>query len=243
MPNQLVSVMIPTYNRAKYISQAIDSVLAQDYRPLEIIVVDDGSTDETADIVKQYGPGMVKYYYKQNIGMDDASARNLCIAKASGEFLAWLDSDDYYLPGKLSAQMKYLREHPECEIVFTRVEDFFDDESLKEMMDTARYTKILSCGSKVCHATMLARRDMVLRVGPRNETLRSFEDQEWLYRIYFIYNVDISHCLNTVYMMRRIHENGLAYTTRVPELLAAVRKKTDEYMRTKIRESLGRTKI
>ena len=73
MASPLISVMIPTYNRAKYIRQAIDSVIAQDYRPLEIIVVDDGSTDETSELVRQYDSFTVKYFYKENIKMNVAS--------------------------------------------------------------------------------------------------------------------------------------------------------------------------
>ena len=234
----LISVMIPTFNREKYIKQAIDSVIIQDYRPLEIIVVDDGSTDRTAETVEQYDPNIVKYFYKKNCGMDDASARNLCVQKASGEFLAWLDSDDYYLSGKLSAQMEYLQQHPECEIVFTEVEDFFDDDNMKREMDPNIYTKIFFGGTKVFHTTMLARRKMILRVGPRVENLRAYGDHEWLYRIYFIHNVDISHCLDRVYVRRRMHKNSVAYTRRNPETLAAVTQLTDKYMREKIRRDL-----
>lgn len=238
MASPLISVMIPTYNRAKYIRQAIDSVIAQDYRPLEIIVVDDGSTDETSELVRQYDSFTVKYFYKENIKMNVASARNMCLSKASGSFLAWLDSDDYYLPGKLSAQMEYLNEHSECEIVFTQVEDFFENENDKEIMNQAIYSKVLFGETKVCHATMLARRGMIQRTGSINEDLKIFEDMEWLYRIYFKYNVDISHCLENVYVMRRMHPDGMAYTRRTPENLAAVLKITDQYMREKIRRDL-----
>lgn len=241
MQNPLISVMIPVYNREKYIKQAIDSVLAQDYRPIEIIVVDDGSTDNTAEIIKQYNADIVKYFYKDNIGMDDASARNLCVAKSSGEYLAWLDSDDYYLPGKLTAQMCYMQEHPECEIVFTQVEDFFDNDETKKTMRPEVYMKITFGGTSLFHATMLAKRSMFLRTGPRNETLRAYEDQEWLYRLHFKYGVDLSHCLKDVYYNRRLHENGLAYSTRSTEVLNAVTKITNTYMRDTIRRRIKET--
>ena len=233
----LISVMIPTYNREKYIKQAIESVIEQDYRPLEIIVVDDGSTDETEKIIMKYDSSIVKYY-KKSIRMDVASARNMCLAKAAGDFLAWLDSDDYYLPGKLSAQIKYLNAHPECEIVFTQVEDFFEDENDKRIMDKSIYSKVLFGGIRIYHATMLARRSMIQKTGPINETLKTFEDQEWLYRICFKHNVDISHCLDDVYLMRRMHPDGIAYSRRTPENLVAVSKIADQYIREKIRRDL-----
>ena len=209
MSNPLISVMIPTCNREKYIQEAIDSVLAQDYRPLEVIVVDDGSTDRTADIVKQYDPGIVKYYYQKNAGI--AAARNACVARSSGEFLAWLDSDDRYLPGKLTAQMQYLSENPQCDIVFTLYENFFDNEQFKNQHGQVKANDIFPSNSNSFHVTMLAYRAMVLRVGGRDISLKAYEDLTWISRIYHIYNIDISHCLNKIYYHRRIHENCISY--------------------------------
>ena len=115
---------------------------------------------------------------------------------------------------------------------------FWLNENDKEIMNQAIYSKVLFGETKVCHATMLARRGMIQRTGSINEDLKIFEDMEWLYRIYFKYNVDISHCLENVYVMRRMHPDGMAYTRRTPENLAAVLKITDQYMREKIRRDL-----
>jgi glycosyltransferase involved in cell wall biosynthesis len=90
--------VIPTYNRAQYVCRAIDSVLAQEYRPSEIIVVDDGSTDNTKQVVETYG-ARVKYVYQPNAGV--SAARNRGIAAAGCEWIAFLDSDDCWLPGHL----------------------------------------------------------------------------------------------------------------------------------------------
>ncbi len=110
----LVSAIIPTYNRAEYICQAIDSALEQGYDNLEIIVVDDGSTDETHNLLTRYG-SRIKYIYQQNQG--EAVARNTAIEASTGEYIALLDSDDLWLPGKLTRQMDFMLAHPDVGMV------------------------------------------------------------------------------------------------------------------------------
>jgi len=98
----LVSVLIPTYNRAYIICSAIDSVLAQTYKKIEVVVVDDGSTDNTRELLARYGDA-VRYIYQPNAGL--AAARNTGLAAARGEFIALQDSDDLWLPWKIEGQM------------------------------------------------------------------------------------------------------------------------------------------
>jgi GT2 family glycosyltransferase len=112
----LVSVVIPTYNRAYILGEAIDSALRQTYRPLEVIVVDDGSQDETRTLVEAYGDP-VRYFWQPNAGV--SAARNVGMMHARGEFVALLDSDDRWLPWKLSAQVALLRRHPTVGMVWT----------------------------------------------------------------------------------------------------------------------------
>ncbi len=112
----LVSVLIPTYNRDYILGAAIDSVLAQTYRPIEVVVVDDGSTDDTRALVEKYGPP-VRYIYQENGGL--AVARNTGLAAARGEFVAFQDSDDCWVPWKLQAQVAVMRHVPELALVWT----------------------------------------------------------------------------------------------------------------------------
>ena len=100
--NPLISVIIPTYNRARYVTRAIDSALAQTYKNYEIIVVNDGSTDNTREVLEPYFT-KINYVYQDNQGV--SSARNTGIQHATGEWIAFLDSDDEWLPEKLSVQM------------------------------------------------------------------------------------------------------------------------------------------
>jgi len=114
IPN--ISVIIPTYNRADLIPEALDSVFAQTYHDFEIIVVDDGSTDNTAEILRPLAEqGRLKYIRQNNQGA--SAARNRGIAEARGNFIAFLDSDDLFEPLKLDLQMKYYQAHPEMGLV------------------------------------------------------------------------------------------------------------------------------
>lgn len=113
-----VSVIIPTYNRAKFISDAIQSVITQTYRNIEIIVVDDGSTDGTKDVLSPF-MDKIRYYHTENMG--PAHARNVGMKAASGKYIAFLDSDDLYLPGKLELQVAFMEAHPEVGMVATEV--------------------------------------------------------------------------------------------------------------------------
>lgn len=115
-----VSVIIPTYNRSLLLRQTIDSVLAQTYTGFELIVVDDGSTDDTAQMILEYTSrydGCVRYVYQANAGESVARQHGVDIAK--GELLAFLDSDDLWLPNKLQRQMDFLMQHPEVAYVYS----------------------------------------------------------------------------------------------------------------------------
>lgn len=112
----LVSVILPTYNRARIVQRAIDSALAQTCPSIEIVVVDDGSTDDTPSVLARYD-ARVRVIRQRNAGV--AAARNTGLSHAKGEFIAFLDSDDYWLPWKVEAEMAVLRAHPDVGLVWT----------------------------------------------------------------------------------------------------------------------------
>jgi len=120
-----VSVIIPTYNRAAYIAEAIRSVQAQTYPALEIIVADDGSTDDTPAIVARFGDA-ITYVPLPHRGQP-AATRNTGLREASGEFVAFLDSDDLFLPNKLELQLAALEAHPQAGLVYSNGHYFRDD--------------------------------------------------------------------------------------------------------------------
>lgn len=104
----IVSVIIPTYNRCKYVQEAIDSVLAQTYKNFELIVIDDGSNDGTGEVIKSKYDGKLTYIWQEN--QERSSARNLGISLSSGKYLAFLDSDDKWHPEKLERLVRYIEE-------------------------------------------------------------------------------------------------------------------------------------
>lgn len=116
----LVTVLIPAYNRKRYIVAAIDSVLAQDYEPVELIVIDDGSSDGTYELLLEQSrkARLQLLSHENHANRGQSAALNLGLRAASGDYLAILDSDDLFAPGKLSEQVDYLEQHPDVGMVY-----------------------------------------------------------------------------------------------------------------------------
>jgi len=112
----LVSVVIPTYNRAEWIGGAVESVLSQEFQNYELIVVDDGSTDETPKVLERYSD-RIRMIRQANCGV--SAARNTGVASSNGDFIAFLDSDDLWLPGKLSRQVVFFQQNSDARICQT----------------------------------------------------------------------------------------------------------------------------
>src|SRR3989338_10346077 len=111
----LVSIIIPTYNNAKFISAAIDSAAKQTYPNIEIIVVDDGSTDQTKNVILPY-QHRIRYIHQSNEGL--AAARNKAIEKSKGDYLQFLDADDLIHPEKIKKQIDCLMREPQFDVVY-----------------------------------------------------------------------------------------------------------------------------
>jgi glycosyltransferase involved in cell wall biosynthesis len=117
--------MMPAYNAELFIGQAIESALAQSYPNWELLIVDDGSTDQTSRILTEFTDERIKVFHQSNGG--EAVARNTALQHVTGEYLAFLDADDLYLPGHLEAAVDYLRSHPEYDGVYS--DGFYIDEN------------------------------------------------------------------------------------------------------------------
>lgn len=195
--NNKISVIIPVFNGEKYIEEAIQSVINQTYKPFEIIVIDDGSTDKTEEIVKQF-PG-IRYFYQENSGT--AISLNTGLSKVEGDFIAFLDSDDYWSKDKLENQVAYLDAHPETQIVFGHHRRFYTkanaDLTSLEFEDTQR---ILPGYFK---QALLAKSEVFNKVGLFDESIKMGDFLDW-YRRASDLNVKMHH-MDEVVFYRRIH--------------------------------------
>ncbi|MEK9180242.1 MAG: glycosyltransferase family 2 protein [Patescibacteria group bacterium] len=121
----LVSIITPAHNAGPYLRDTIGSVLSQTYNNFEHIIVDDGSTDDTAEVVRSFTDPRIKYMSQKNSGQ--SSARNAAIKVAKGKYIALLDADDIFYPEKLSEQVAYMEQHPDCEFCYCKIHHFFHE--------------------------------------------------------------------------------------------------------------------
>jgi len=112
----LISIFTPSYNQAHFLEKTIQSVLSQDYPHIEYLIVDGGSTDDTVNIIKKYEDKLSWWTSEKDGGQTDAINKGL--ARAKGDIFAWINSDEIYEPGALTAAVKYLQEHPEVGMVY-----------------------------------------------------------------------------------------------------------------------------
>jgi len=212
----LVSTVIPVYNGARYLAAAIDSVLAQTYRPLEIIVVDDGSTDNSAEIARSYPD--VRCIYQSNQG--HGQAKNTGLATARGEFIAFLDADDLWTPDKLAVQVGYLLQHPQVDYVLAHMRVFLEPGVVwPPWLNQDHY---MSDPVGFLPGTLVARRAVFARTGGFDVSYRHANDSDWFFRARDT-GVPMA-VLPDVLLHRRIHSANLSHETRAvtEELLRAL---------------------
>jgi len=178
----LVSVIIPTWNRASFVSEAIQSVLKQTCHDFELIVIDDGSTDNTREMVAKYG-SRVRYFYQENQGV--SAARNAGIRLAQGEYLAFLDSDDLWHKRKLAVQLEVLQTDPSVKICYTNEIWRRNGKHLNQKKKHQKYSGwIFEPMLPLClisASSILLAREVLDQVGVFDENLPVCEDYDlWL---------------------------------------------------------------
>lgn len=187
--NPLVSVVMPAYNAERYLTESLDSVLAQTLQNFELIVVDDGSTDKTLEILKSYQnrDDRVRVISRPNTGI--VGALNDGLAAAKGEFIARLDADDIAFPERFSKQVAYLNEHPDCVVVGSYVL-LIDSEgspiSEAEVMITHKEideNHINGSPWQIYHTAVLMRRSIAEKIGGYREGYTAAEDVDFFMRM------------------------------------------------------------
>ncbi len=232
-----ISAVIPAYNSAAFIAEAISSILKQNFPVYEIIVVDDGSSDDTSAVVQSMS-GNIHYYKQENRG--PAAARNQGIKMASGNWIAFLDADDQWTPGKIKKQLATLARYPELHLIAGDMAEIDQDNVLVTPSVLAKHQLLTSYlqdqGRPITNAlgklvhknfiptgTVLVRRDTLLAVGMFNEAIHYGEDLELWAKIAAYYPIS---CLPEILMLRRLHghnatqASAMMLTDRVKVMLS-----------------------
>ena len=200
-----VSIILPTYNQAQYLSAAFDGILAQTYRDFELIVVNDGSTDETSRIVSEYrGRKPFRLIETENRGLP--SALNRGFREASGSYLTWTSSDNIMLPRMLESLVQALDNDPEIGLAYA---DWYLIDQDGQILSTARsrkFDRLLLLRDDYINACFLYRRECQARVGEYNTTLSGSED--WDYWLRIAKHFRMKHVPEVLYKFR-VHSQSM----------------------------------
>jgi glycosyltransferase involved in cell wall biosynthesis len=202
MNSPLVSCIVPVFNGERYIREALDSILAQTYRRLEIIVADDGSTDRTAEIVATFKDTVL--YLKQN-NAGPATARNLGVRAASGDFIAFLDADDLWHPEKVGRQIARFQARPELDCCVAYCENFWVPE-LEVEAEKYRSHRISRPMPGYVTGTLCVRRAVFDSVGLFNTALAHGDSTDWFLRA--AERGAVMELLSDVLLFRRLHPSN-----------------------------------
>jgi FkbM family methyltransferase len=204
--NPLVSVIMPAYNAAEYIAEAIESVLIQNYRNFELIIVDDGSTDNTKDIITGFKDDKIKYFYKQNAG--PSSARNLAIKRSKGQYIMPLDSDDMMTPDFIARHLQEFEKHPEADLVYSDVLLIDVGSNPIRVMKKPEYQDrrhmirdLLRAGHPIIPFRLGIRKNVFDKIGFYDEKLMVAEDYDMMRR-FVKHGLKVHHLPGALHMRR-----------------------------------------
>ena len=209
-----ISVVIPTYNQADYLATALNSVLAQTYRGYEIVIVDDGSTDETAHIVRNFvmaRPRQISYVRQPNCGL--AAARNAGIRAAKGHWVALLDSDDIWLPDFLETMLRLLHEHPQTDVFYCGVQ-FMDAHGIdlpqvsNQTVPSHHMYAALLRANFLIPSTIFLRKMAVVGAGYFDPAFRRLQDWELWWRMLQLGYGFVG--TEEILVRYRVHDNSLS---------------------------------
>lgn len=193
-----VSVIVPAYNAATFLGEAIQSIQQQGYESLEILVIDDGSTDNTAAIARSFGDS-IRYLYQENSG--PACARNTGLKMATGEIIAFLDADDLWPENKLELQLDYFLKNPSLEVVVGRVQYLLIEENKRIFQEISQPTLGVNLGAG------LYKKSVFDKLGYFDSSMQQSEDVDLFMRIRE--NGVSMAAIDEVTLYYRIHGNNM----------------------------------
>jgi glycosyltransferase involved in cell wall biosynthesis len=203
----LITCIVPVHNGERYLAETLESILAQEHEPIELIVVDDASTDGSPELAESYGPPVRVIQLESQLG--PAGARNQGLREARGDYLTFLDADDLYRPRKLTKQLRVLEEHPDVDVCLCVGLNFWEP-GLEEERD--RY--VAAGRLRMTHhlSTLLASRSVFDRVGLLNERTTG-DAADWFLRATDL-NLTI-RLVDEVLLDRRMHPESLSHHSPV----------------------------
>jgi glycosyltransferase involved in cell wall biosynthesis len=190
-----VTAIVPVFNGAAHLRDALESIRAQSYRPVHVIVVDDGSSDGSASIARSFPE--FEYIWQPNAGV--ATARNTALRRARGDFIAFLDQDDRWTPDKLDLQMKFMENHPETDFVYCRIRNVLEVEKPRWLDDRFVGADKMA----FMPGALLARRSAFDRVGGFDPSFVNGSDTDWQLRAK---DAGLAQAvMEDVLLLRRVH--------------------------------------
>jgi len=219
-----VSIIVPTYNRSAFIGEAINSVLQQTFSDFELIVIDDGSTDSTGEIVDAFKDERLVFIQQENAGR--SAARNRALATARGKYIAFLDSDDTYLRDKLERQVNFMEAHPEIGMIYTSAKCIDAEGNILK-----NHVYVASVSGQIYRQvaffrpvtitlpTVMLRREVLDNVGGFDEKMERFEDTDLWRRISKRYQVG---ALNYPTCLLRTHDDNTLRTQNPVKITNAI---------------------
>ena len=258
----MVSVVIPAYNCGDYIGEALESVVKQDYPRLEVIVVDDGSTDNTKDVVAAFNSDRVRYVYQSNSG-GPSGPRNTGIQHARGQYVAFLDADDIMLPGKIERAVQLLDREPALGLVFANFVKFDElnrqqsgafldtyvyfrnlpkkqvDDSLYVIKSAAAYDGLI-VENYIGTSGVIVPKRVLAQVGPFDLQLKGPEDYDMWLRIAYAYDIGFVDMIGHRYRVRPCGITGMGDAKLVPHGIRVMEKQLSRYLPDSTRKKVHR---
>ncbi len=220
----LVSIILPTYNADEFIGDAVESILNQTYHNIELIIIDDGSTDDTKSILEKYS-NQIKYLYQDNRGPSEA--RNTGIKMAKGELIAYQDADDTSLPNRIEQEVTFLLDNPECSMVYTGVSTIYMGGRTKRQLTTPHNQFLLLQRNYIPCGTVMHWKNALNIVGMWNENI----DWDLWVRISEKFQIG---CIQKCLYNRVIHKNNISSGRgRLKNRLIDLQMFNDRYERKK----------
>ena len=192
--NHLISVIVSTYNRSEFLSKTIDSILNQTYRNFELIIVDDGSTDNTENVINNYNDYRIIYIKTDNWG-GPARPRNIGIKQSKGNYIAFCDDDDIWKNNKLEKQLRLFKMNKDLGICFTSYsiinnkDKAVGEQKIRKKNSNPTFTNFFLSAGYICNSSVMIDANLLAQIGYQNESLKiiAIEDSEYWARILSMY--------------------------------------------------------